>query len=203
MTAVQRLIADACIIISRMAHSEGRQGSGRASGDAVAPGMVGVLGYALALLLVALPLVDAAAQLAPLHPGDVTWRVGAVGLLSRSMLLPAAGALLGYLVAVRLGHLAVQRLVSVASGVAALALLAAIALFVLDVLQARALVAVTDRRTLDVISLLAVAKLTAFAFLAVVLSVAGWRSARCEAGERRETPHLVSAAGSGAAKPQT
>ncbi len=169
----------------------------------ISPRLTALLGYTLGLLLVVLPLLDAAVSLAPLRPADVTWRVGAVRLLSRTLLLPAAGAVLAYVVALRLEHVAAQRFVAVASAAAALALLAAIVMFGLDALETRGLVEPGDRRALDVVSALAVVKLAAFLFLASLLALAGWRSARRAEQERREPPALVSRAHSGGGEPQS
>ncbi len=197
-----RRAAARCIIPGLVPRSPDGQHQWTQAGHPDSPRLTGLLGYTLSLLLVALPLVDTTASLAPLRPGDPTWRVGAVGLLSRSLLLPAAGALLAYVTARRLEHAKVLRALATISAAASLALLAAIGLFALDALETRGLVDPGERRALDIVSLIAVAKLAAFLFLAIVLALAAWHSARRTARERRETPTLVSGVGRGESGPQ-
>ncbi len=176
-------------------------GSGHSVDAGPSAKSVGLLGYVLAALLIAVPLADAAASLTPLRPGDVTWRVGAVGVISRAMLLPGVGAVLGYAVALRLEQWRVQWVVSFASALAALASIGALVLFTLDALETRAMMAPADRGALALVSIVALGKLAVFVFLFGALAAISWRTSRRTARARRAEaapPPLVVSARSGA-----
>ena len=93
--------------------------------------------YFLAILLIGTPLVDILANTWPLHVGLLTWRYGAAGMFSGFVLTPLLGLGLACWLAITMGHRAIQRVLMIASLVAAVVLLVVALGFVLDVLQLR------------------------------------------------------------------
>jgi hypothetical protein len=62
------------------------------------------LGYAVAALLVGLPLLELATTAWPWAPGDVHWRYDTLTLLSKLLLIPVAGYALAVAVALAAAH---------------------------------------------------------------------------------------------------
>jgi hypothetical protein len=91
--------------------------------------------YLIAVFLIVVPVTDFLGQIAPLQLGNVEWRFASVGLMSGFLLTPLLGIVLAIAVAAARKHVTVQRLIAIANGIFAIALLAALALFVLDTLQ--------------------------------------------------------------------
>lgn len=116
---------------------------------AIAPSLGRAL-YLVAALLVVTPLLDVLSNVWPLAIGDLRWRYGTVGLLSGFLLTSLLGMALAVLTAVVLRQRRVLSVLSVLNLVAAVTLLAAAGLFVLDVLQVRGTVPVESRSLFDV-----------------------------------------------------
>lgn len=93
--------------------------------------------YLLALLLVLEPLGDLLSQALPLQPSVVAWRYGFLGFFANNLLTPLLGATLAMVAAACLGHVRVQRVLSIVSLVVSVALLVALGSFALDALQLR------------------------------------------------------------------
>jgi hypothetical protein len=96
--------------------------------------------YLLAVILIVVPLFDAASTTLPFRPGNVQWRFGAVGLFSNTLLTPGLGYLLAVVTAVMLQHVRTQRALAILSWVAIVALAGLLVMFTLDALQTRSLV---------------------------------------------------------------
>ncbi len=134
--------------------------------------------YLAGLLVILLTAVDFVATVAPLSPQTVSWRFGAVGMLSRSIMLPTVG-LVGILgTAALLEHVRIQRLVMVLGFLASGLLLLAVGMFALDAVQLRNQVgpeAVTSFKASSVVALI---KLLSGAVLLAVVGVSGLRMSR-------------------------
>jgi hypothetical protein len=103
----------------------------------------------VALLLIASPLADLIAALLPMRATEVSWRFGAYGLLTNSLVTP----ILGLAILIVLGGLRQRRRPTALTGavcaVLALLLVGGFALFVLDYLQLRQAVGVAARGPYD------------------------------------------------------
>jgi hypothetical protein len=97
------------------------------------------IGYAIASLLIVLPLLELALTIWPMRPSVVLWRFGSFGLLTQAMMLPTLGAFLALVVARHLEQRRVQLVLGVAAGLVALVHLVGLGMFMLDSLQARSL----------------------------------------------------------------
>lgn len=141
--------------------------------------------YLGALLIIVLPLLDFVATVLPLSPGAVSWRFGAAGLLSRSVMIPTAGlvAILG--TAALLEHVRVQRVAMVLGFVGSALLLFAIGLFALDVFQLRQQVRPQAVAAYKASSVVAAFKLLACAVVLAAVGVSGLRMRRHAARKAR------------------
>jgi hypothetical protein len=142
----------------------------------------------VALLLIASPVADLTAALLPIHPGEVSWRFGAYGLLTNALVTPILG--LAILIVVSgLGH-RTRRVVIIAGicAVLALVLIGGFALFVLDYLQLRQAVGTAARGPYDAAALKAMFVAVLEAGVLVALGVTAFRSSGLwlsAAGRRR------------------
>ena len=94
--------------------------------------------YPLAALLIAAPLLDLVTTILPFRVGEPTWRYGSAGLLATALLTPILGGLLAGVAAAVLGHRRVQWVLTSVSAFLSIAILSALAMFILDALQVRA-----------------------------------------------------------------
>ena len=106
-------------------------------------------GYMVAIALCVIPMTDFIISVQPLTPTSVTWRFGALGTLSGSLMSPFMGLFLGILVAAAAGHRLWLKVLGWTTWVATAALLAFALLFILDALQARAATREEVRSTFD------------------------------------------------------
>jgi len=127
--------------------------------------------YLTGLAIILVPAVEYVLTVLPLSPTILSWRVGAVGLLARSVLTPLVGLVIILGTATFLEHVWVQRAVMVAGFAGALALILTIFLFGLDLLQFRGQVREAARRAYDASSAMILLKLFAEA---VVLGAFGF-----------------------------
>jgi hypothetical protein len=102
--------------------------------------------YAVAMLLILVPLADVTLRSFTTEFGSLQWRFGTVGLLFGNLGTVVLGLGLAGLVATILGNRGVLRGVGLFSILLAVALLAMMALFALDALQMRRLVAAALKR---------------------------------------------------------
>jgi hypothetical protein len=93
--------------------------------------------YLVAAVLFVFPLFDSGVSLSPWNTGNAQWRFGAVGLLSNTLMIVALGAFIAVTTAVLTKQDRVRRLLGYTSWILAVVLLAAIAAFALDAVQAR------------------------------------------------------------------
>jgi hypothetical protein len=154
--------------------------------------------YLVAITLILYPILDTVLAVWPLRATESTWRFGATGLLSRTLMTSSLGLLLTMVIALVAGHRMALRAASVASAVAAVTLLALTGMFMLDALQTRATVNPQAKTAFDVASAVALIKTVVGAALAAGLAVGGWRSelarqAAPAAGRKQTTPLIVAA----------
>lgn len=96
--------------------------------------------YLGALLLIAVPFLQAGSQLWPLQLGNIQWRFGAANALSSVLLLPYLGLSLLVLLSRALDSRALALTVGALAATFAAGLLASSLLFVLDALQLKKIV---------------------------------------------------------------
>ena len=135
-------------------------------------------GYAVAVLLVLVPLIETLITVWPVRPGDVAWRFGAAGLITRAMLTPLFGILLGTVLAVALAHRRILRSIALLCGLLALGLCVSSGLFALDTLELRATVRHDMKPGFDVAALQAFSKLLLFGVVASLFGLGGWSASR-------------------------
>lgn len=133
--------------------------------------------HAVGILLALAPLLDLAAGLGSLNPGQVPWRFGALGLLSGALVLPVAGLGLMFLAGAILEQRGLTRTLTVVAALGLLVVLAATVLFVLDALQVRAQVRQEAKRSFDLASIKALATYGIEAVVLLTLTLATWRAA--------------------------
>ena len=161
----------------------------------VAPHLTGPA-YGVAILFVALPIVDTLSQVLPAAPGNPGWRYGVVGLGSNYLVSVLFGMLLlSFLAGARLQRRTL-RVLAVVNGVAALLMLAAAMGFVLDAAQVRASLPRDNFRSLrmfDVGAAKAVFKYVVCAPVLGWIAVASWRATRAipQLGVAADGPKLI------------
>lgn len=96
--------------------------------------------FVSAILLVALPFLQAGSQIWPLQLGNIQWRFGAANALSGVLLLPYLGLVLLVLMARGLENRALSRTVGTVSAIFTVGLLASLVVFILDALQLKTIV---------------------------------------------------------------
>lgn len=152
-------------------------------------------GLYFAALLIVLPAADFATNVWPFRFGDIQWRFGTVGLLSGFTLTPLLGIAGAVLAAALLELTAVQRVIAVLSVGAAVILVVAQPLFILDWLQMRPGAPPEAVGSMDVGSVKAILKHLAVAGSLVWFGVFAWRQAKRQATHRprRQTTPIVRA----------
>ncbi len=143
--------------------------------------------YLAGLALIVLPAVELVLTVAPLSPGVLSWRYGAVGLLSRSLAMPIAGVLVIFGTAVLLEHGWIRRAAWILGFVGAAALVAVAGVFVLDVLQFRHQVRPQALAAYEAASAVAGLKLLAGTVVLLAMGISGVGMSRRAAGHRRRT----------------
>jgi hypothetical protein len=93
--------------------------------------------YLVAAVLFVFPVFDSGISLSPWNMGSAQWRFGAVGLLSNTLMIVALGAFIAVATAVTTKQDRVRRVLGYSCWVIAVVLLASIAAFALDAVQAR------------------------------------------------------------------
>jgi MFS family permease len=133
--------------------------------------------YAVALLLVVVPLSEMTLRVWPLRFTEVSWRFGTVGLFSNALLSPLLGLTVAGMLAFLFGHRRAIRALAIVLMAAALLLAGAMVLFMLDALQMRGNVVTEARVAFDMASAQAIIKMGLFTIVSFVLGIGGWRSA--------------------------
>jgi len=96
--------------------------------------------FVVALLMIAVPLVQSLTQIWPLQLSNIQWRFGAANALSSILLLPFLGLSLLLVMARGLERTGLARTVGAASALFTLGLLPCIAVFVLDAQELKTIV---------------------------------------------------------------
>lgn len=136
--------------------------------------------YAVAALLIIVPLIEIAVGGWPFQPGEMAWRFGTLGILFKSLITPLIGLALVIGVAALLGHRRVARALAVLSLVVAFGIAALAVVFVLDYLQLRTTVAASMRGGVDRASLTALGMVAVVVPVGAALGVAGWVATRTQ-----------------------
>ena len=98
------------------------------------------LAYALAILLIVIPFLQAGQSLWPLQLSDIRWRFGAANALSSVLLLPFIGLTVMSIVARVSGNTGVSRTTGAIAALFVIGLLGSLVLFALDALQLKTIV---------------------------------------------------------------
>lgn len=142
--------------------------------------------YLFALVLVLSPMADLVSTAWPPRPTDLGWRYGFLGLLGGYLHTPILGLVLAMLVAHWQDDAAVLRGLGVAMTIGAVAIMLALAMFALDVLQMRALRAADQRSAVLVGGVLQGLKYGTACLVLVALGYGALRSAlHARGGSRR------------------
>jgi len=139
----------------------------RASATLEAPRRLVGPAYLLGLVLVAFPLLEAALSVFPPSFGEVTWRFGAAGVLSRALMTPLLGDVVLVATSAFAGHRRILWTLGVLNFVAGAAALIVLLLLTLDALQMRSLTRPEALASFDAASVVAALKF----FVAVVVTV--------------------------------
>lgn len=139
---------------------------------------IGRAAYALALVMVVMPLSDIALGLAPLQFGSIRWRVGATGLVTGALLLPVTGLFLALTAAHFLQHRRTQFLLTAIAGIGAIAMLVALVFFTLDTLQLRNDVNPARWKMYDRAAIKGIVSQILLVLLLGLMSIGGWRASR-------------------------
>jgi hypothetical protein len=138
---------------------------------------LGWAAYAVAFLLIVFPLADTFVGVWPPRIGEVTWRFGAAGLVSRSVMTPLFGTLVALVTAALLEHRLLARVLSLGAFIGAILGILAMVMFGLDAIQARSGVRPEAIPAFDTATISAFAKYIVGTITAVLLGVGGWKAA--------------------------
>jgi hypothetical protein len=155
--------------------------------------LVGVL-VPVALLLIASPAADLVAALLPMRPGEVSWRFGAYGLITNSLITPILGLAIILVVSEHLEWTRSMTVTAAVCAVLALILFAGFALFVLDYIQLRQAVGRAARGPYDAAAFKAMLVAALEAGVLLAMSLAAFRARTIDASlghRRRERVGLV------------
>lgn len=153
------------------------------------PGELALPGYLLAVLFAAFPVVENFLLIWPFRPGDAPWRFGSVGVMTRALLPVALALLIAGTLATLLHHRRMLRIVTAASGLVTVLLIAVAPLYVLDAVQLRASVKPEAIHAFDVSAVVALLKLILIAVVSAGMARAGWRaSRRLKVREKKAVP---------------
>jgi chromate transport protein ChrA len=142
--------------------------------------------YIVGLTLILTPLADVALEVWPFRWGNAQWRFGAVGLLSNSSMVTAAGILIVLAVAIALEHYRLVDLIGWLSAVLAALVASILGIFALDVIQTRVDVLPAGLQAFTIASITAAAKMLVFLVTLVAFATAALRTVRAKAADRRQ-----------------
>jgi hypothetical protein len=94
-------------------------------------------GYVVGFALVLIPMFDAGTSVLPLRFAEPRWRYGSIGLLSNSLLIPMAGALVVFAVAQASNHIRTLRVLGAIASLSCILCIGAIGTFTLDAIQSQ------------------------------------------------------------------
>jgi hypothetical protein len=145
------------------------------------------IGYAIAFLLVALPLVEFTLTVWPLRPSLVLWRFGTFGLLTQAMMLPTLGVFVALVVAKHLAQRRAQLALVIVAALVCFVQLAGLGLFLLDSLQARSVAAPEMQLNITATLIRASVASIVYACIWAWMAVASFRGLPALAREQRRT----------------
>ncbi len=137
-------------------------------------------------LLIALPLMELADAVWPMRPGNVEWRFGATGLLSKTLLQPLLGSIIIVVVATQTEKKRLQDAMWGLNAIAAVFLLLVLPLFMLDSLQLRGRVPVEAKFRFDLATIKAVLVYGSALVVLAALSWGGFKSSQRVARRSRD-----------------
>jgi hypothetical protein len=141
--------------------------------------------YLVAFLFAFVPFLDLLVSVWPLQFGNLRWRVATMGQLSGGLMTVLLGFLLALVISTVLEQPRMQRAIVALSGLMAVALIATMGLFVLDVFQLRGAVRPEVRRTYDMIAVQAFIKFVLSLIGSLLFAWAALRMARDDKKARR------------------
>ena len=146
--------------------------------------------YLTGLVIIIFPAVEYVLTIWPLSFGVISWRFGAVGLLTRAIMTPMVGLALVFGTAVLLEHTWVQRGVAVLGIAGTAVLILAVVMFTLDLFQFRNQVRPEASLAYDVSSGMALTKLFAGTIVLLSFGLSALRMVRRAGGKksRRSAP---------------
>jgi hypothetical protein len=144
--------------------------------------------YVVGAALILIPMFDAGTSVLPLRFAESKWRYGTIGLLSNSLLIPLAGVVVVFAVALAQGHRRTLRALGVVAALSCAATLAALVTFALDALQSQGDIVPEMRMPFIVASSTAAVKLLVGGLAFALFALAGLRPAPGEPAKtaRRE-----------------
>ncbi len=134
--------------------------------------------YLGAILLVAVPFLQAASQLWPLQLGNIQWRFSAANALSSVLLLPYLGLSLLVLMSRALDSRGLARTVGTISALLSVALVVSLALFALDGLQLKKIVNSAMMNTFNTTALRVGLVTTVFTIAFALMALACFKTPR-------------------------
>lgn len=137
-----------------------------------------VAAYLVAAGLIVVPLAETFLSVWPLHPGTVSWRFGAAGLLSRGLLTSLLGFMLAVGLAAFLGHRRTLRLLAALSGFGFLLLVPAVMLLALDAMQLKHSVRPQVSTGYDLAAIGAIMKMFLACVVTALVAIGGWKMSR-------------------------
>jgi hypothetical protein len=140
--------------------------------------------YVVSLAFILLPVVQTALSAWPLRLDSASWRFGAAGIASNSVLTMLLGLVLLAALALLLNHCRVLRVLAVASVLACLSLFLASGVLALDAAQLHARVKPQMQLGFLVAVVQLFAKLTLAMLCSALVGAGAWKAARRPATER-------------------
>jgi hypothetical protein len=134
--------------------------------------------YALAAVLIGIPLFDFVQSLGAFEPASVQWRFAAVGLLSSALLTPILGIAIALVVAAVREHAGIARVMSAACFVGAAFLIVSLGAFILDSLQLQGTIRQPARSEFQTATTKAIVKHVCSLILLIWMGTGGVRVAR-------------------------
>jgi hypothetical protein len=148
-------------------------------------------GYFIALLMIVVPVVETALGVLPLRMSDVSWRFGAVGLMSRATLTPIIAMLGALVLATVLEHRLVQRTIGFVAGILGVIVLGVALLFTIDAIQMAGVVRPEGKKALIFASTEALVKFSLFTTALFLLSRAALKSTSTRSSSQKSKKDVI------------
>ena len=144
--------------------------------------------YPVAALLVLIPCIEVTTGSWPFQTSELSWRFGVAGIMLKTVVTPLLGLLVAMSAAAFLEHRRVLRTLSVVALAVAVGTLLVAAMFSMDFLQLRAMIAPPQRQGMTVASGSALLMAALVVPTAAALGLGGWRATRRVGGPTRTKP---------------